>query len=66
MGVTAARGKAETTIKARVFDENGELLADLGVIVGKQTKKEKASTEKKLKMLEDRSKAKRKEEMNNG
>ena len=66
MGVAVAKGKAETTIKARVFDENRELLADLGIIVGKQTKEEKARTGMLLKMLEDRSKAKRKEEMNNG
>jgi len=27
-----------TTIRARVLDENGDLLEDLGVIVGKRTK----------------------------
>jgi len=56
MDATAARGKAETTIKARVFDENGKLLADLGTIVGKRTKAEKAGTEKKLKSLKARAK----------
>ncbi len=29
-----------TTIRARVLDENGDLLEDLGIIVGKRTKRD--------------------------
>ena len=64
-GDVVVKGKAETTIRARVFsgpNGTGKLLADLGVIVGKRTKEEEIQTNKQLKMLEGRSKAKRKEE----
>ena len=65
-GGYVARTGAVTTIKARVFsgpNGTGELLADLGTIVGPRTKAERVETDKKLKMLKDRGKRK---EMTNG
>ena len=65
-GGYVARTGAVTTIKARVFsgpNGTGELLADLGTIVGPRTEAERKATEKKLKQLEERGKRK---EMNNG
>ena len=56
-GDVVTKGKAETTISARVFsgpNGTGELLADLGVIVGKRTKEEEQQTNGKLKMLRNR------------
>ena len=67
-GGYVARTGAVTTIKARVFsgpNGTGELLADLGTIVGPRTEAERKATEKKLKDLKDRGNKKRKE-MNNG
>ena len=40
-----------TTIRARVLDENGDLLEDLGVIVGKRTKTQGNRTRAALKRL---------------
>ena len=57
-----------TTVRARVFsgpNGTGELLADLGTIVGPRTEAERKATEKKLKQLKERGNKKRKE-MNNG
>ena len=68
-GGYVARTGAVTTIKARVFsgpNGTGELLADLGTVVGPRTKAERAETEKKLKMLKDRSDKKQKGMRNNG
>ena len=42
----------ETTIRARVFDKDGKLLEDLGVIAGKRTKEEGDRTRAALKRLE--------------
>ena len=63
-GGYVARTGAVTTIKARVFsgpNGTGELLADLGTIVGPRTEAERKATEKKLKDLQDRGDKKRKE-----
>jgi len=68
-GNVAAKSGATTVIRARVFsgpDGTGELLADLGTIVGPRTEAERKDTDKKLKMLKDRSDKKRKEMRNNG
>ena len=63
-GGYVARTGAVTTIKARVFsgpNGTGELLADLGTIVGPRTEAERIETDKKLKQLEARGKKNRKE-----
>ena len=53
-GHTNATAGVTTTIRARVFsgpNGTGELLADLGTIVGPRTKAEGRKTNKLLKML---------------
>jgi len=69
-GVTQATAGVTTTVRAKVYsgpDGTGELLADLGTIVGPRTKAEGRKTDKLLKMLKDRrEKEERKEMMNNG
>jgi len=71
--VIQAGANVETTIRARVFDENGKLIEDLGVIVGKRSKKDSAKTDKALKRLrarydkeQDRLKQARLKEAKNG
>lgn len=53
-GHTNAVAGTTTTIKARVLDENGKVIADLGTIVGPRTKAEGRKTRKKLADLKDR------------
>jgi len=69
-GVTQATAGVTTTVRAKVYsgpDGTGELLADLGTIVGPRTKAEGRKTNKLLKMLKERrEKEERKEMMNNG
>ena len=58
-GGVVGKGKAQTTISARVFsgpNGTGEVIADLGVIVGKRTKTAARRTEKLLKKLKERGK----------
>ena len=71
-GNVAAKSGATTVIRARVFsgpDGTGELLADLGTIVGPRTKEEEELTDGLLKMLAGRcaaNKREREEMRNNG
>ena len=69
-GVTQATAGVTTTVRAKVWsgpNGTGELLADLGVIVGPRTKAEGRRTDKLLKMLKDRRvKEEKKGMMNNG
>jgi len=63
-GGYVARTGAVTTVRARVFsgpNGTGELLADLGTIVGPRTETERKATDKKLKQLKTRGEKKRKE-----
>lgn len=53
-GSYVATSGVTTTIKAVVRDENGEVIADLGTIVGPRTKEEGRKTDKLLAMLKDR------------
>jgi len=53
-GSYVAKSGAVTTIKARVFDADGNLLEDLGTIVGKRTKAAGKKTEAALKRLKAR------------
>ena len=46
-----AQAGCTTTVKARVLDENGKVIADLGTIVGPRTKAEGRKTGKLLKKL---------------
>ena len=69
-GYVAAAG-CTTTVRARVLDENGKVIADLGTIVGPRTKAEGRKTDKLLKMLKDKrvkqeKKDKRLKEMKHG
>ena len=50
-GNYVAKSGAVTTIKARVFDADGNLLEDLGTIVGKRTKAAGRKTDAALKRL---------------
>lgn len=45
------KAHAKTTIRARVLDADGNLLEDLGVIVGKRTKEEGNRTRAALRRL---------------
>lgn len=45
--------RASTTIRARVLDSDGNVIEDLGVIVGKRTKAEGERTRAALKRLAD-------------
>ena len=65
-GNVVGKSGATTTIKARVFDENGNLLADLGTIVGKRTKEEGRATDEKLRMLKERREAHEAKGVENG
>ena len=72
-GAYVAAAGVTTTIRAKVYsgpDGTGELIADLGVIVGPRTKAEGRKTAKLLKMLKDRrdkeEKKQKKEMMDNG
>ena len=67
-GHTNASAGVTTTVRARVLDKNGKLIADLGTIVGPRTKAEGRKTNKKLAMLKDRrdKEEKRLGGMNNG
>ena len=63
-GGYVARAGAVTTVRARVFsgpNGTGELLADLGTIVGPRTEAERKATDKQLKELKARGEKKRKE-----
>jgi len=53
-GAYNATAGVTTTVKARVLDENGKVIADLGTIVGLRTKAEGRKTNKLLKMLKDK------------
>ena len=63
-----AQAGVTTTVKARVLDKNGKVIADLGTIVGPRTKEEGRKTDKLLKKLKvDRIKKEKKQKgMNNG
>ena len=69
-GSYVASAGVTTTIRAKVYsgpNGTGELLADLGTIVGLRTKAEGRETNKLLKMLKERRvKEERREMMNNG
>ena len=70
-GHTNATAGVTTTVRARVLDENGKVIADLGTIVGPRTKAEGRKTNKLLKMLKDKrvkqeKKDKRLKEMKHG
>jgi len=55
VGSATVTGKmrAATTIRARVLDKDGNVIEDLGVIVGKRTKAEGDRTRAALKRLAD-------------
>ena len=65
-GAYVAGAGVTTTIKAVVRDEHGNVIADLGTIVGPRTKAEGRKTDKLLAMLKDRREKAEKKELNNG
>ena len=65
-GGYVGKSGARVTVKARVFDKDGKLLADLGTIVGPRTKAEGRKTDKLLAMLQERRKKNEAKGVDNG